>query len=718
MMKKPSGVSRHRLRFRDVYLYFVSHLAAVMPLNVCAQDVGPWGRALDWQNAQIDQVVTFGGAGQKVSIDGQDCLSAGTLYFKVNDAYAFDIDETVWLDADLYLEAADVKLNASHDSNDLLGAGKAKPVQLTGSSTGRRHKLSLPMERARFANLGFEGSDFSIAADDSLRKAFYSPSPTDARPPRQFTICNLSLRRSYTTPSRKVFGGIEIEVVDENGQPTPARMGLYDSSGRLPLPSDGAVVLENSLRGRTRVVDLGVGVPVWPGKNRSSFYSNGKYRSRLPAGEYELIVAKGMEYRLARQRLTVLPDETNKIKIRLQRWTDMAVKGWYSGDGHIKYPRRSTHDDQTLLTFFRAEDLRVANVVQIDNSANTYLAHHNWKPVASDHEASFVVVPGQEAPRTTRLGHTLQLNIKEPIRDTAHYLLYHKLFEKVRAQGGLTGYAHAVGPGFDPVTFEARGMAVDVPFGLVDFMEVMTLHMSGTSIWFDFLNLGYKISPTAGTEYPFGGVPGTVRNYVHVAQPFTPQAWFDGLKQGRTFVTSGPMLEVSANGYGVGAEIHLKRGEPLAIEAKASMNPDIGALASLELIEQGDAVKAITSQSGVPEMKLRHEVAARDGTWFVLRARGMNSDVIALSAPIYVSVDGQRFWKRSAVPAIAAKLKAQMREILNPNQLETTEAWETREPFAKYWLEQQEALKERVHQANAIYDDLVKLAMTEESERR
>ena len=52
------------------------------------------------------------------------------------------------------------------------------------------------------------------------------------------------------------------------------------------------------------------------------------------------------------------------------------------------------------------------------------------------------------------------------------------------------------------------------------------------------------------------------------------------------------MLEISINGQGMGSEVHVRSGGPLMIKAKASINPDIDALASLELIEQGEAVKA------------------------------------------------------------------------------------------------------------------------------
>jgi hypothetical protein len=244
----------------------------------------------------------------------------------------------------------------------------------------------------------------------------------------------------------------------------------------------------------------------------------------------------------------------------------------------------------------------------------------------------------------------------------------------------------------------------------VDFAEILSLHWAGTAAWFDFLNLGYKLAPSAGTDFPWGDVPGTVRNYVKLDGPFTPQAWFDGLKAGHTFVTSGPMLELSVNGQSMGSEIHLKKGESLTISATASLNPDIDALESLELIEQGTTVKTVSAKSGAPEIQLHHVVPATHGTWYVLRARGKHATVHALSGPVYVIVDGHSFWKAAAVPSIVGQMKRRMREVLGPRPPDETEEWETQEADAKYWDAEQEALTERIARADALYADLLKRA--------
>ncbi len=630
-------------------------------------------------------------------MDGKACLAGADFSLKVRDAYAFDLDETVWLHLDLRGASANHQMMVSYDG---ITGNIHKSIQLAKNAKHEWQALSIPLEHARFANLGPLRSDLIL----------YSLNEQGEKPV-EFTICNLSLERTYRTPT-KTFGLAEIEIVNETGHRVPARMGIYDSFGHMPLPSEDAVTVQY-LGGPARVVPLG-DASMWPVTNRSVFYTSGRYRTRLPAGDYQLIVARGPEYRLTRERFTIDADQTRAIRIKLKRWTDMAAKAWYSGEDHIHHPRGSAADDFALAMFAQAEDLRVANVVQMGNIARTYFHQRDWHPQFVDEAANYVLVPGQEDPRTTHRGHTLQLNIREPVRDPARYLLYHELFEKVREQGGITGYAHV----FDPFNADAsmKGMAIDVPFGIVDFAEIMTGHVSGYSIWFDFLNLGYKLAPSAGSDYPWVDIPGAVRNYVKIDGKFTPQAWFDELKKGHVFVTSGPMLEFSINGQGIGSEIHVSKGQALHITGKASLDSTTDELASLELIEQSDVVKNVSPKRGQMEVAIHDDLSAVHGTWYVLRAHGKNPNVTAVSAPIYVAVDGESFWKPSEVPSIVAKLKEKMQEVLvKPRQPDTTEPWDTSEVFDKHWEAQQCLLRERIEQADAIYDELVKRAGRSES---
>jgi len=97
----------------------------------------------------------------------------------------------------------------------------------------------------------------------------------------------------------------------------------------------------------------------------------------------------------------------------------------------------------------------------------------------------------------------------------------------------LAGYAH-----YGELYDAKMGLALDVPFDIIDFIEVLQAGELETTEWYDYLNLGYKLTPAAGSDYPYGDLPGNVRSYIHVEHPFSIPKCFDALKAGNTFVTT------------------------------------------------------------------------------------------------------------------------------------------------------------------------------------
>jgi hypothetical protein len=80
------------------------------------------------------------------------------------------------------------------------------------------------------------------------------------------------------------------------------------------------------------------------------------------------------------------------------------------------------------------------------------------------------------------------------------------------------------------------------------------------------------VPATAGTDVFLNRIgsnlPGGDRVYVHVDGPLSYGGWIDGLKAGKSFVTSGPMLTFTANGEEPGTV--LKLGEKPRISVKAT----------------------------------------------------------------------------------------------------------------------------------------------------
>lgn len=668
---------------------------------------------MDWRTEQISRTMTFGDdreVGRMVILDGRKCLEGRSFSFDVDDRYAFDIDEPVQLEVEFYQHREAVTPDVTYEMN-----GEAETtlrMEIPGYTGGSRtHKAMVTLDRARFANRGLLLTDFSIGLNWASKY--------------KITICGISLKRSHTTVVPKEFGAVEVEITDEAGESIPARVGIYDKTGRLPLPSEEAIAVKrwDEMIRVVSVTPFSQLIP-WPVHNRSAFYVNGSYHATLPSGEYELVVARGPEHRIFRQRFTVVSHQTRSITVKLKRWDDLPARGWYSGDNHIHYIRHDEGDDPNLLLFTQAEDVHVANILQMGNIATATWPQYGWAPAIAETNRTYAFVPGQEDPRTERRGHTIGLNLKNSIRDTKHYLLYHEVFEEVRAQGGVTGYAHVVGKTFGNPT---AGLALDVPYKLVDVVEIMQDGYAGSSVWFDFLNLGYKLAPSAGTDYMSDfTLPGAERSYVYVPPPFSLERWFAALRRGEAFVTNGPMLELTVNGRGMGSELHLKAGDRLIIDASASINPDIDSLESLDLIEQGEIVKTIKAEkSGKSRLRLRYEMTARHGTWFVIRAQGKTPRVqpnfsfpeyktadqlsakVAISGAVYVNVDGQGFWKPTAVPTIVEHLRQSLAQLMVPKEAEEGGETGTLETTMTFWDSQKGLLKQRIDEVMPIYDELV-----------
>jgi hypothetical protein len=465
----------------------------------------------------------------------------------------------------------------------------------------------------------------------------------------------------------------------------------------------------------------------WPVENRFAFYTDGRYRARLPAGAYRLVGRRGIEYRGIDQSFTITAGETLTLELELDRFTDQPARGWYSGDVHIHSARRSTRDGWNLLHQIEAEDLHVGNLLQMGNVSKTHFEQAGFGPDAGRlQNGMHAVVSGQEDPRTSHRGHTIHLNLRALIRFPERYLLYHEVFEAVAQQGGLSGYAHA---GM-PVLGTDVGLALEAPFGLVDFAEVMQFGRLNVESWFEFLNLGFRIPPAAGTDYPYLDHIGAVRSYVelrgagHDPREKLVDAWFEGLAAGRTFVTNGPLLELDVGGAGMGDALNVQAGAMLVVTARASMSPEIDAFDRIELIEQGEVIATAHATGGAETVELHHRVRIDHGTWFALRAYGERAGprnaIGAISGPVYVTVgDDPRTWKPEAVPATVQRLVQGLEHLAHATLEESPEQewWETGPVWERTWKSQLAALEGRINEARKKLDALAAAAHSEADAR-
>jgi hypothetical protein len=380
----------------------------------------------------------------------------------------------------------------------------------------------------------------------------------------------------------------------------------------------------------------------------------------LPPGEWEITIRRGVEHVPIVDTVIVESGKTVERTYRPRRWVDMRKHGWYSGDDHVHCQILSDKDAKELMAWIKAEDLHLANIVKMGDIERTYFQQRGFGKDFRVIDGDYILAPGQECPRTEELGHTLAFNVSSMVRDAQKYYLYDWVFDNVHAQGGLTGYAHAGSGAFQV----HRDASVNIPKGKVDFAEIMQFAYLGTDIYYDFLNLGYKLTASAGSDVPWGGTVGEVRIYAYTGErPFSADSWFEAVRRGRTFVTNGPMIEFSVDKALPGDELKVKKNRPLRVHARVWGKTANFVPTKLEVVLHGEVIKNLYSDDGgQEELTLDFAVSAEKGFWIAARAEASDGSS-AHTTPVYVSRDSLRFWKLDSVEQLLAKRLTSLDEI-------------------------------------------------------
>lgn len=439
----------------------------------------------------------------------------------------------------------------------------------------------------------------------------------------------------------------------------------------------------------------------------------------LPPGRYTLTAERGHEYLPAVQVVTV-GREPLEVRLQIERWIDMASQGWYSGDTHV---HRSL--DELPLALL-AEDLNIAFPI-------TYWVHQ-----AGDRPSQTNLVPGPPpAPQAIRVDAThviWPVNTEYEIfrtGDRQHTLgavlvLGHRtpLDLAVPPVGELAAAAAAEGaildlekhnwpwslmlvPILKPGLFElANNHVWRTQFGFRDWYAdlapaYMRLEMPDGLFsewgWIDFgmqtyyalLNCGFRMQPTAGTAAGVHPVPlGFGRVYVRLEGPLEHQAWLAGLSEGRSFVTTGPMLFAHCDGRPVGSHFAVAAGQTVRIRGEVHSSQ---MLERIELIHNGRVLRLADPanqprQPGGYVSRFETEVALAATCWLAVRAFELREGGrwrFAHTAPFHIEVPGRPLRpRRVEVEYLATRMRQELER--NKNVLAEDALDEYRRALAVY----------------------------------
>jgi hypothetical protein len=315
-----------------------------------------------------------------------------------------------------------------------------------------------------------------------------------------------------------------------------------------------------------------------------------------------------------------------------------------------------------VMNWIQAEDVHLANIVKMGDIYRTWFEQRGFGKDFRVEDKGYILSPGQECPRThEELGHTLAMNIKNMVRNTDQYYLYDTVFDEVHRQGGLSGYAH-VNSGIFQVH---RDMSINIPKGKIDFIELLQFANLGTSLYYEFLNLGFKVTASSGSDVPWGGSVGEGRVYAYVGkQPFTADRWFEAVRKGNTFVSNGLMLDFTVDGARPGDEVQVNESNYLLhIKARVWGDQTRDLPSKLNIIVHGAPIVTITpDKDGQQSLEADFSMPAGNGFWIAAQAEGRDG-TRAHTTPVYVVKNGLRFWKYDSVPELIAKREASLAEI-------------------------------------------------------
>ncbi len=405
------------------------------------------------------------------------------------------------------------------------------------------------------------------------------------------------------------------------------------------------------------------------GQNDLIFHNSGEFELKLPVGETTFTVVKGFEFFPQTLSAQIIEGEVVPITVELERLADMGAKGWYSASTHVhaNYGGNLHNTLENLMMMSRAEDQDLV-LEQVANKDNRILDYQFFVPGGGAHpisEPDQIVVVGQEY-RPPFYGHVFMFGLEEHLispfvtgyEGTAIESLYPSntdMFLKAKAQGAVVGYVHPFGGEADPLLGNlggGKGFMVDAALETTDALEWSDASTAGFFPLYAVWNNGLRITATGGEDsissLHSSKLVGSFRTYVYTGnQGLSMEAWFDSMKKGRAFVSSGPLLEIEINGSLPGDTVQLPAGGGL-LELTGKLR-SVTNLDDVALVCNGLEIERFPLRRNTGNLDISYSFNVDRSGWCHLRTEGESefrfpmdmAYVQAFTNPIWIEVGGQ-----------------------------------------------------------------------------
>ena len=435
---------------------------------------------------------------------------------------------------------------------------------------------------------------------------------------------------------------VTLKVCDENGKPVPVKVHAHGAAGEYLPP-----------RNRHRLPN-----PYWFEDYSTDFvrgehwctYIDGTAQYYLPMGEVFFEVTKGFEIMPLRQRFIIEPD-TEEIIITLNRVIDWRSKGWVTADTHVHFL-----SPQTALLEGEAEGINVVNLLASQwGELFTNIGDFTGDNETSTKDGEYIVRVGTEN-RQHIMGHISLLGYESPMilplttggpdesaQGDPMEITLTQWAAQCRAQKGLNILPHFPSP-------RAENAAAIVS-ELIDGVETTTGWGTVANIspyylsdWYRYLNCGYHVAAVGGTDKMSAGTAvGEMRTYAKLDGVLNYQSWKEAVIAGKTFATSGALIDMRVEGQSMGGTLNLAGNAALTVmwDVASATIP----VTSVELVVNGDTIDNIRFDSLIGEKNGYFTVNIKESTWIALRVRGRLNGypevITAHTSAVFVIVDGK-----------------------------------------------------------------------------
>jgi len=429
----------------------------------------------------------------------------------------------------------------------------------------------------------------------------------------------------YKTPHARLV----LDIVDENGKPTPARVSILASDGHAYAPRDAWM---HSDDGFDRALQS---------SENHYFHCAPPCALDVPVGEVRVTVQHGFAYAPWQGKLTTQTshDATMLAKLEPQRLPS-EFGNWLSADLHIHmdYGGHYRNTPANLARQARAEDLDLANNLIVNKEERVPDIAY-FRPDTDPASTTQVTILHAQEYHTSLWGHLGLLNLNDHYITPGFASYRHSpmaspyptnaaIADLAHSQGGLVGYVHPFDTLPDPAkdTDLTNELPADVINGKVDYIEIVAFSdpIATATVWYKLLNLGFRLPAGAGTDAmandaSLRGPVGQNRVFLDTGGHRDTASMFAALKAGHGFASNGPLVGLLIDGTKPGDTV-----QPGKHRYEVALRSPV-AIDHLEFVQNGKVVKPFALTGDRHHFDDAGEIAL-DGGWVLLRAWNDGAD--------------------------------------------------------------------------------------------